>query len=255
VNAAAIPESLIEGELFGHARGAFTGAVAERAGLFEEAHRGTLFLDEIGELAPAAQSRLLRVLQEGVVRRVGENRDRSVDVRIVAATHRNLASGTDFRRDLFFRLNVLPIELPPLRSRGDDVLLLFGHALTRACRKAERPVPNLSSEAIERLRRYRWPGNVRELQNVAERIAIFGPPGHVAVEDLPSEVQEVPELPGAPDIPPGDFDLTAYLEQVEEAVLRRTLLRHDGVKARAAASLGMERNSFRYKLKKYGIEE
>ena len=255
LNAGAIPESLVEAELFGHARGAFTGAVGDRAGVFEAAHGGTLFLDEVGELSPAAQTRLLRVVQEGVLRRVGETRDRKVDVRIVAATHRDLATHPDFRRDLYYRLNVIPIELPPLRARGDDAVLLFGHALRAACARVGRPVLSVQADAIEALLRYTWPGNVRELLNLAERVAVLTPGDVVSAAELPIEIGAPPAMGGLPAVPDGDFDLTAWMEQVEERVLRRALERAGGVKAQAAAMLGLERNAFRYKLKKYGIPD
>jgi DNA-binding NtrC family response regulator len=255
VNAGAIPPTLVEAELFGHAKGSFTGATSDRPGLFEAADGGTLFLDEVAELSSSAQTGLLRAIEERTIRRVGETRDRPVDVRIIAATHKDLSNGSDFRRDLYFRLNVIPIELPPLRARGGDVLLLFGHALRQACRRAGRELPTLDPSALQRLLDYSWPGNIRELMNMAERVAVLVPGDRVSTHDLPMEgpVQNPSsELPGIPD---GDFDLVAWMESVEEKVLRRALDRYDGVKARAAASLGLERNAFRYKLRKYGIPD
>jgi two-component system response regulator HydG len=255
INAGAIPETLIESELFGYVRGAFTGATADRPGVFENANGGTLFLDEVGELSTSAQIRLLRVLQEGVVRRVGDGRDRKVDVRIVAATHRALGVSPDFRRDLYFRLNVIPIELPPLRARGEDAVLLFAQALRAACARVGRPAPTVDAEVAQALLRYPWPGNVRELLNVAERVAVLSSSDRVTLGDLPIDAagpRSAGELPAVPD---GDFDLTAWMECVEERVLRRALDRAGGVKAQAAASLGLERNAFRYKLKKYGIPD
>ena len=253
INAAALPDSLIEAELFGHAKGSFTGATADRAGLFEAAHQGTLFLDEIGELSASAQARLLRVLQEGTLRRVGENRDRTVDVRVIAATHRDLGNDPTFRKDLFFRLNVIPIPLPPLRARGEDVPLLFGHALRAACERAKRTVPVVTADVVDALRRHAWPGNVRELVNLAEQVAVLTVGDRVTVDDLPiatSRGDEDDDLA----LPDADFDFTAWSERIEEKVLRRALERAGGVKARAAASLGLERTGFNYKLKKYGIE-
>jgi DNA-binding NtrC family response regulator len=255
VNLGAVPETLVESELFGHARGAFTGAVSAREGLFEAAHGGTLFLDEVGELTGPAQTRLLRVLQERVIRRVGENRDVPVDVRIVAATHRDLASDESFRRDLYYRLAVLTIELPPLRSRLEDVPVLFGHALRRAAARIRRPALAVDPEVLTRLTTWRWPGNVRELVNVAERAAVLAVSDRVMVDDLPPELVAAPLAPTGAIVPEGDFDLTVWLEGIELEALRRALARHDGVKARAAASLGLERNAFRYKLKKYGLDE
>jgi two-component system response regulator HydG len=254
VNAGSLPDSLVESELFGHAKGAFTGAQADRAGLFEAANRGTLFLDEIAELSGAAQTRLLRVLQEHTLRRVGETADRRVDVRVIAATHRDVAHSETFRRDLYFRLDVVTIELPPLRARPEDVPILFGVALRKACERMGRPPLAVAGDVLDRLVRHRWPGNVRELLNVAERVAVLVGGDTVTVADLPRDLGE-PGTADAARIPVGDFDLTAWLESVEEGALRRALASHDGVKARAAASLGLERNAFRYKLKKYGIEE
>jgi DNA-binding NtrC family response regulator len=176
VNCAAIAEGLIEAELFGHEKGAFTGAVAAQQGVIAEAHGGTLFLDEVGELSLAAQARLLRVLQEGEVRRVGASRAQRVDVRLVAATHRDLPSmvaEAKFREDLWFRLRVVDLELPPLRERGDDVFVLAAHMLEKIARKLGRPALSLSAEALAAIRAYPWPGNVRELENAIERAAIL----------------------------------------------------------------------------------
>jgi DNA-binding NtrC family response regulator len=251
VNCGAIPEQLVESELFGAVRGAFTGADRDRAGLVESADRGTLFLDEVGDLPPAAQVGLLRFLQERTYRRVGEARERRADVRVLAATHRDLR-GTGFREDLFFRLAVLPIEMPPLRSRGDDVLLLFGLALRRACERMGRSTPTLTAAALQSVRGHSWPGNVRELLNLADRLAVMSGGPVIDQADLPRELAELSTPTDA--LPRGDFDLTGWLEGLEEQALRRALAAHDGVKARAAASLGLERNAFRYKLKKYGLD-
>ncbi|MCB9777884.1 MAG: sigma-54-dependent Fis family transcriptional regulator [Alphaproteobacteria bacterium] len=254
VNCGAIPDSLIESELFGHVRGAFTGADRDREGLVEAAHGGTLFLDEIGELSAGAQTRLLRFLQEGSYRRVGESRDRQADVRVVAATHRTLPSA-DFREDLYYRLNVVPVQLPPLRARPDDVPLLLGAALAPACGRQARPVLRLSRDACDALLRYRWPGNVRELFNLAERMAVLCPSDVIELEDLPAEMSRGDDDGDAVRLPTGDFDLQLFLEGIESRALRRALDRAGGVKAHAAASLGLERNTFRYKLAKYGIDD
>ena len=176
VNCAAIPETLIESELFGHEKGAFTGAVGSRAGLVESADGGTLFLDEIGELTPAAQARLLRVLQESEIRRVGATQSRKVDIRLLAATHRNLGQGVSdgtFRSDLYFRLRVMEIHLPPLRERGDDILELAGFLLQRCCRRLNRSSLHLTDATLAAIRAYDWPGNVRELENAIERAVIL----------------------------------------------------------------------------------
>ncbi len=254
VNCGAIPDSLVEAELFGAAKGAFTGADRDRIGLIETAHGGTLFLDEIGELTPAAQVRLLRFLQEGQIRRLGETRDRNVDVRVVAATHRDLRA-TGFRQDLYYRLAVIPVELPALRARGEDVLLIFGGALRTACARMGRAVPRLTGPAIAALQAWTWPGNVRELVNLAERVAVLSAGEVVEAADLPPEMLATQHAPDLVALPEGDFDLTGWLEGLEESALRRALTRHDGVKAAAAVSLGLERTALRYKLKKYGIEE
>lgn len=253
VNCGAIPESLIESELFGHVRGAFTGASANRKGLMESAHRGTLFLDEVGELSPGAQTRLLRFLQEGTIRRVGDDKDQQLDVRVVAASHRELRK-SQFRDDLFYRLNVVPLQLPPLRARPDDVPVLLARGLRVACANIGRPVPALQGDALDALRHYTWPGNVRELLNLTERLAVLCVGDLATLQDLPPEVQQSSSATDAVRLPDGDFDLTAFLEAIEERALRRALSRHQGVKAHAGASLGLERNAFRYKLKKYGID-
>ncbi|MCB9778916.1 MAG: sigma-54-dependent Fis family transcriptional regulator [Alphaproteobacteria bacterium] len=251
VNCGAIPDSLLESELFGHVRGAFTGASAERAGLLEAASGGTLFLDEVGELSGGAQTRLLRFLQEGTIRRVGDVRDRQLDVRVLAATHRDLRAG-GFREDLYYRLNVVPVALPPLRLRPDDVPALLGTALRRACDRQGRTVPGFTGETLAALRRYSWPGNVRELFNLAERLAVLCVGDAIELSDLPSEMQPI-EDQDVVALPDGDFDLTGFLEGIEERALRRAMHRAGGVKAHAAAALGLERNAFRYKLNKYGI--
>lgn len=254
VNCGAIPETLIEAELFGAARGAYTGADRDREGLVAAAEGGTLFLDEVGELSEMAQVRLLRVLQESTYRRVGDTRERRANVRIVAATHRNLREG-GFREDLYFRLAVLPVELPPLRARGDDVMRLLGHALGKACQRMGRPVPTFTNDAVASLQAYRWPGNVRELMNLADRLAVLVEGPSVDRVDLPPEIAESVGKEPRVRLPTGDFDLTGFLEALEEQALSRALATNDGVKARAAASLGLERNAFRYKLKKYGIDD
>jgi len=192
VNCAALPENLLESELFGHVKGAFTGAAANRSGLFADADGGTLFLDEIGEIAPALQAKLLRVLESGTVRPVGANKERAVDVRILAATHRDLhervASGA-FREDLLYRLDVVSIEIPPLRHRQGDIPMLLAHFLERARAKhPESPVRGFSKAALERLLDHRWPGNVRELEHLVERVVLLGRGSEVELEELPRTV-------------------------------------------------------------------
>ncbi|MFV8836101.1 sigma-54 dependent transcriptional regulator [Aquisalimonas sp.] len=212
VNCAAIPDTLIEAELFGHEKGAFTGAVGARQGLVESADGGTLFLDEIGELPLAAQARLLRVLQEGEIRRVGSSSPRHVDVRLVAATHRDLSrlvSQGDFREDLYFRINVMEIRLPPLRERGDDLAELARHLLERACKRLKSPPMRFSNETMEGIRRYSWPGNVRELENAIERAVILSDSTVITPNILGLRPDEEPQ----PDTTSPGLSLEDYFRQ------------------------------------------
>ena len=262
LNCAALPESLIESELFGHERGAFTGATQTRKGRFELAAGGTLFLDEVGELSPATQARLLRVLQERAFERLGGMETLRTDVRIITATNRDLeamvASGA-FRRDLFYRLNVFPIFLPPLRERQEDILPLAGHFLGRFAAPGPHGGAHLSLAVMDMLQRYAWPGNIRELQNVMERAALLlGPERVVLPQHLP------PALHGAPDAgPQGDGDapapaspvgsLAGRLEEVERASIVEALAACGGHMGRAAAALGLTPRIMALRLKKYGL--
>jgi DNA-binding NtrC family response regulator len=244
VNCAAIPDNLIESELFGHTKGAFTGAASARPGFFVSASGGTLFLDEIGELAPVAQAKLLRVIQERQVQPVGSDQPREVDVRLVAATNKDLgalAAAGEFRQDLYFRLNVLPIELPPLRERGDDVGLLIRHFLRSAAAEHGLPQPEITPAALDALRRYAWPGNVRELQNLVHRLVILSE-GRIDTPDLPEILLR---RAGAGDAP------TALrpLREVELEHIRAVLDAVGGNKTRAAQILGIDRKSLRERLK------
>ncbi len=246
-NCGATPDSLIESELFGHARGAFTGAVSERAGLFEAAERGTLFLDEIGDASPLLQMKLLRVLQEGEARRVGDTRVRRVDVRIVSATHRALdrAVGTaTFRADLYFRLNAVRLRLPTLRERGRDVLVLARHFLAQAAGRAgTAPVP--TPALAEMLLRYAWPGNVRELANACHfAVRVAGARGSVGPEHWP-------EAPFATAVAEG-AGLHAETRALEERRLREALRRTHGNKTQAARALGLSRQGLLKKLRRFG---
>lgn len=251
-NCGATPDTLIESELFGHSRGAFTGAVADRAGLFETAAGGTLFLDEIGDASALLQMKLLRVLQEGEARRVGDTRLRRVDVRVVSATHRCLeeaVAGGAFRSDLFFRLNAVRLRLPPLRERGDDVLLLARHFLAAAAAQLGQDPPEPGPALVAHLRAYPWPGNVRELANgCAFAVHVGGARGRVDLEHWP----ETPALPGlgATAVAAG---LHAETRALEERRLRETLLRTRGNKSQAARALGLSRQGLLKKLRRYGL--
>ncbi len=251
VNCAAIPETLIESELFGHEKGAFTGANALHKGLVEAADGGTLFLDEIGELPMEAQARLLRLLQEKEVRRVGSTESRKVDVRLCAATHRDLKAlvGTNkFREDLFYRLNVFELKLPPLRERGDDVVELAHKLLERACRKINRDALVWSAAALRAINSYGWPGNVRELENAVERAAILCEDGEVLPEHLGIEpaAQDRPAGPG-PDDPPTGLSLEDYFA--------RFVLEHEGSMSETelARKLGISRKSLWERRQRLGI--
>ncbi|MCG3124425.1 MAG: Regulatory protein AtoC [Phycisphaerales bacterium] len=252
VNCAAIPETLIESELFGHAKGSFTGATAARQGFFVAADGGTLFLDEVAELSPIAQAKLLRVLQERTVQAVGSDQPRTVDVRVIAATNKDLeglareGGGGKFREDLFFRLHVLPIEIPPLREREGDVVPLLRHFLAAAAEQSSTPVPHVTDGAVEALRRYSWPGNVRELQNLAQRLVIFADAGVIDTVDLPTVMRYVAPTMNAQSEPSGRGHRT--LREVELAHIRAVLESVGGNKTRAAAILGIDRKSLREKL-------
>jgi DNA-binding NtrC family response regulator len=263
VNCAAFTETLLESELFGHEKGAFTGADRQRQGLFEAAHEGTLFLDEAGEMSLAAQAKLLRVLTDGQVLRVGSTRPRRVDVRVLVATHRNLEQRVKdalFREDLFYRLAVVPIHLPPLRDRRDDIAGLsdvFCHQVATELKMTRR---RLSSEALEKLQQYRFPGNLRELRNLIERAYILTSNQEIGADDLPV-AQQPPAISGngtghvaGLSIPFADsFDLTGVLESTERELIIRTLAATHGAQAEAARRMGLSRSALAYKLTKYGI--
>jgi len=251
-NMAAMPESILESELFGHRRGAFTGAEADKKGLFEIADGGTIFLDEITEMSPALQAKLLRVLQEGEIRPVGESHPRPVDVRVLSATNRDpdkaVRDGT-FRQDLYYRLMVFPIRLPPLRERVGDVRRLVEHFLDRCERDLGRPAPPLSEVAMSALERYRWPGNIRELENEVQRIVIQGVEGdQVEPHHLSPAVTGSPGT--APDLPALTGSLKEMMASVERSLLDRTLEAHGGNKTRAAKALGITREGLHKKLAK-----
>ncbi len=257
VNCGAMPEALLESELFGHERGAFTGAVREKKGLFQEADRGTLFLDEIGEMTPTMQVKLLRVLQEKVVRKVGGNAEEPVDVRIIAATNQvlsdKLARG-EFRDDLYYRINVIPIQLPPLRERRDDIPLLVGFFLQKFAEQMAVPAKRISAEAMRMLEGYAWPGNVRELENLIERAFALSAGSVLTAADLPAYLLAGGERtePGL-ELPEEGLDLEAYLERIRAEMMSQALERCGGVQTQAAELLRMTFRSFRYYAKKAGL--
>jgi two-component system response regulator PilR (NtrC family) len=257
VNCGAIPENLLESELFGHVKGAFTGAVADKDGLFEVADGGTLFLDEIGELPHGLQVKLLRVLQEKTVRRVGGNRDEAVDVRIIAATNRDLhveAMEGRFREDLYYRLNVIQIPLPPLRVRREDIPLLVQHFVEKYATDLDKSIAGISDEAMEKILQHDFPGNVRELENTIERAVALTRSETIPADVLPAAILR-PEPRGSVSLLPAEgAQLDEILADYERGLIREALSRTAGVKKRAAKLLGVTFRSFRYRLDKLGIE-
>jgi Nif-specific regulatory protein len=255
VDLAGIAPSLLESELFGHVKGAFTGAHADRAGAFERAQGGTVFLDEIGEMPLPLQAKLLRVLQEGEVRPIGATQVKSVNVRIVAATNRNLeqeVSAGRFREDLYYRLKVFPIRVPPLRERREDVPPLAQYFLERYTREIGKPVAGLSQAALEALSAYDWPGNVRELENEIQRLVIQADAGEIAgVELLSPEIRKVEAV--ISDAGAAKGSLKDRVEQVEKFILLEVLREHGNNKTSAAKSLGITREGLHKKLKQLGI--
>ncbi len=255
VSCAAIPEGLLESELFGHEKGAFTGAIRRKLGRFELAHEGTLFLDEVGEIPAATQVKLLRVLQERCFERVGGEETVEVDVRVISATNRDLAAAARegrFREDLYYRLDVVAISLPPLRERPGDVEELANHFLARLAPRLGRAVKGFTPEAIECLRRHRWPGNVRELENVLEQALVFTDGERIRPGDLPEALRRAPAA-GALPVPAGDRSLTEILEDLERQLILAAYERAKGVKAETARLLGIKASALYYKLEKYGI--
>ncbi len=263
VNCAAFTETLLESELFGHEKGAFTGADRQRQGLFEAAHEGTLFLDEAGEMSLAAQAKLLRVLTDGQVLRVGSTRPRRVDVRVLVATHRNLEQRVKealFREDLFYRLAVVPIHLPPLRDRRDDIAGLSDVFCNQVATELKMPRRRLSLEALQKLQQYHFPGNLRELKNLIERAYILTSNGEIGTDDLPVTQRQAAisgngqgQIPGLTISFADSFDLTGVLEKAERELIVRTLSSTHGAQAEAARRMGLSRSALAYKLSKYGI--
>jgi DNA-binding NtrC family response regulator len=255
INCTALPETLLESELFGHERGAFTDARERKLGLLELADHGTVLLDEIGDLPPGSQAKLLRFLETRTFKRVGGVRDITVDVRVIAATNKDLEVAVrdrSFRRDLFYRLNVVPVVIPPLRTRADDVEPLAAFFLEQMTTSIRRPARTLSKEALSMLTRYAWPGNVRELRNVIERATILEEGSEILPEHLPDELRlgsRALDLEPGYALPAGGIDL----EQLERDLLRQALDQAAGNKTRAASLLGMTRDTLRYRLEKYGL--
>jgi len=257
VNCMALSSGVLESELFGHEKGSFTGAVARKRGRFEMAHEGTIFLDEIGELSADLQVKLLRVLQERKIERVGGGESIEVDIRVVAATNKNLEEAVaagGFREDLFYRLNVVRLDMPPLRERREDIPILAAHFLERYAGENAKAIKGFSPEAIDYLTAYEWPGNVRQLQNVIERCVVLSSGEVIGVEDLPLEIKdEESQYKSAVDLLPVRINLNETLEKIELALVRRALARSNFVQVKAAEMLGLSKSLLQYKLKKYKL--
>lgn len=251
INCAALPETLVESELFGHQKGAFTGATDDKPGLFEVADGGTLFIDELGELPLSLQPKLLRVLEDGSLRRVGTHKQRKVDVRIIAATNRDLLQQVhdgDFREDLYYRLNVLPLNLAPLRERTGDIDLLVDYRLG--------PGWEADPEVMELLREYEWPGNIRQLMNVIDRATILADNNHITVDDLPPEIVDGPPESVQPaPVPVADASDSSRLDEIEKAHIVEILQRENGNKAKAARALGIHRRKLYRLLERYDLHQ
>lgn len=261
VNCSAVPETLLESELFGHMKGSFTGAISNKAGLFEIADGGTIFLDEIGDTTPTIQVKLLRVIQEREFRRVGGNQDVKVDVRVVAATNKDLEKAVadgSFREDLYYRLDVIPIRLPPLRMRAGDIPLLVNHFLERFSKESGKPKPVISQEAMHVLLGHEWRGNVRELENLIERVVAFSAEAPVTDAEVhgwlhrPATQSQHPAMPL--DLTEEGLDLEGLINGIEKDLLLKALERSQWVKKKAARMLRLNTRSFRYRLEKYAIK-
>jgi two-component system response regulator PilR (NtrC family) len=260
VNCGAIPENLMESEMFGHKKGSFTGAIADKSGLFEVADGGTLFLDEVGELPPSIQVKLLRAIQERIIRRVGATDDMKVEVRIIAATNRNLedmVAKSTFRQDLFYRLNVIGIKSPPLRDRADDIPLLANHFLKKYNDKLNKQIQTISVEAMDILKKYNYPGNVRELENMIERTVALEAGSTILPESLPPMVNTSSgrKMASSNEIEIGDdgLDLDKVVGQIEKELLIKAIHASNGVKKKAAKLLKISFRSMRYRVEKYSL--
>ena len=263
LNCGALPETLLDSELFGHVRGAFTGADTNKKGLIEVAETGTIFLDEISEMSPMVQVKLLRVLQERKFRRLGGTEEVEADIRIIAATNRDLSKMVaegKFREDLFYRINVIPLKLPPLRERRDDIPALAGHFVAKFAQQMDKTITGISGDAMRMLQGHGWPGNVRELENAMERAVALERTATILPESLPEALVEPPVLSegvaGTPELlAGGSIDLEAHVARVEREYLAEALKQAQGVKTKAAERLGLTFRQFRYLLKKYDVKD
>jgi DNA-binding NtrC family response regulator len=257
INCSAIPENLMESELFGYEKGAFTGATSAKPGKFEQADTGTVMLDEIGDVPPAIQVKLLRILQEREFERLGSNVTRHIDVRVIAATNQDLRAALEqgtFREDLYYRLNVVPINIPPLRERKQDIAFLANHFLRKLAPDSGRPVERISDAAMEKLIGYHWPGNVRELENVIERALILCRGDQLEADDIKLEMAPRPRAAGDDGNQHSFLPEGLTLDQYEQEIIREALRRADGNKSQAARLLGLTRNALRYRLTQMGME-
>jgi transcriptional regulator with GAF, ATPase, and Fis domain len=259
VNCAAIPSELLESELFGHEKGAFTNAIRTRIGRFELAHGGTIFLDEIGDMDPVLQSKLLRVLQDRAFERIGGTRTIHVDIRVITATHRNLKKAVEdghFREDLYYRLNVIPIEIPPLREHKSDIPLLVHHFIDQFNKSKKRNIQGLEEEALKRLKDYDWPGNIRELENMIERIAILTNNEVITLSDLPERIQAIaPQDQVLPlEIPEEGIFLDSAVNEFERKLILQALIKTGWVKNKAAQLLNLNRTTLIEKIKRQNLQ-
>jgi len=258
INCGAIPENLLESELFGHAKGAFTDAIRTKKGLFEEADGGTLFLDEIGELPAQLQVKLLRVLQDGEIRRIGESKSIQIDVRIVAATVKDLQKEVNeghFREDLFYRLNVLPIHIPPLRERKEDIPLLIQHFIGKYNQILSKNVTDIDHSGLEALMNYKWYGNVRELENTVERAIVLADRNYLQLENLPVEIQNFKEQSQPEPMPDEEYSIKKASKALEINLIKKALRKTKGNHTHAARLLEISHRALLYKIKEYGIAE
>jgi sigma-54 specific flagellar transcriptional regulator A len=260
VNCGAIPENLLESELFGHVKGAFTGATATKQGKFERANGGTIFLDEIGDMSPDLQVKILKVLEEREVEPVGGCHPKTIDVRVIAATHRDLEAEVEkgtFREDLYYRLFVIPVALPPLRCRQDDIPLLADHFIKIFCRKNNREVDNISAPAMKLMMNHTWPGNVRELKNTIERLVVLNENGVIRPGELPARILKVSPMPGSRSMELGEdgICLNTAVSEYEKHLIIQSLEKTNGVKNKAAKLLQLNRTTLVEKIKRYKIQQ